>query len=114
MRAINLDWRPENDINGYYFLRVINLSKEINKKGEVYLTGDWENLHHEFTSKSRVEIVKEIERLYNVQISYPALDKNTIFTGSITHDNLHTALRAVCIPLTFTFEVDGMRVLLKK
>jgi hypothetical protein len=63
MRAINLDWRPENDINGYYFLRVINLSKEINKKGEVYLTGDWENLHHEFTSKSRVEIVKEIERL---------------------------------------------------
>ena len=29
MRAINLDFRPENDINGYYYLRVINLTKEV-------------------------------------------------------------------------------------
>jgi hypothetical protein len=63
MRAINLDWRPENDINGCYYLRVINLTKEINKRGNISFSGDWENLHHEFISKSRLEIVKEIERL---------------------------------------------------
>ena len=63
MRAINLDWRPENDVNGYYYLRVINLTKEIDKKGRVSYSGDWENLYHEFISKNRIEVVKEIERL---------------------------------------------------
>lgn len=63
MRAINLDWRPENDVNGYYYLRVINLTKEVNKKGEVLYVGDWENLYHEYISNNRIEIVQEIERL---------------------------------------------------
>lgn len=63
MRALNLNWRPENNINGHYYLRVINLTKETNKKGIVSFSGDWENLHFEFTSKSRLNIVKEIERL---------------------------------------------------
>ena len=63
MRAINLDWRPENDANGHYYVRVLNLSKEVNKKGDVSFSSDWENLHYEFTSKYRLETVKEIERL---------------------------------------------------
>jgi hypothetical protein len=64
MRAINLDFRPENDINGVFYLRVINLTKEINSKTkEVSYDGNWEKLYYEFTSKSRIEIVKEVERL---------------------------------------------------
>lgn len=62
-RAINLEWRPENDVNGHFILCVINLIKEIDKKGVITYTGDWENLHHEFISKNRLDIVKEIERL---------------------------------------------------
>ncbi len=64
MRAINLDFRPENDLNGYFYLRVINLKKEINSKSKkVSYDGDWENLYFELKSKNRLEIVKEIERL---------------------------------------------------
>ena len=63
-RAINLDYRPENDVNGYFYLRVLNLKKIINSKSkEVSFDADWENLHFELKSKSRIEIVKEIERL---------------------------------------------------
>ena len=64
MRAINLDFRPENDVNGYFYLRVINLTEEINSKTKkVSYNGDWENLYFELKSKNRLEIVKEIERL---------------------------------------------------
>jgi hypothetical protein len=64
MRAINLDFRPENDVNGYFYLRVINLTKVENPRNKkISYDGDWENLYFEFTSKSRIEIVKEIERL---------------------------------------------------
>lgn len=64
MRAINLDFRPENDTNGYFYLRVINLTKEVNlKTKKVSYDGDWENLYFELKSKKRLEIVEEIERL---------------------------------------------------
>ena len=64
MRAINLDFRPENDVNGCYYLRVINLRKVVNPKTKkLEYDSDWENLFFEFPSKNRIEIVKEIERL---------------------------------------------------
>ena len=64
MRAINLDWKPENDVNGHYHLRVINLTEVLNPKTKkINYNGDWENLYVDFTSKNRLEIVKEIERL---------------------------------------------------
>lgn len=64
MRAVNLDFRPENDVNGSFYLRVINLTAVENRKTKkIDYTGDWENLYYEFSSKNRLEIVKEIERL---------------------------------------------------
>jgi hypothetical protein len=63
LRAIDLDFRPEKNVNGFYFLRVLNLTQKINKKTkEIDYDGDWENLFFEFKSKNRLEIVKEIER----------------------------------------------------
>ncbi|WP_339662214.1 hypothetical protein [uncultured Polaribacter sp.] len=64
LRAINLDFRPENDVNGHFYLRVINLTEVVNPKTKkIDYDADWENLYFEFTSKNRIEIVKEIERL---------------------------------------------------
>ena len=63
-RAINLDWRPEKDVNGYYYLRVINITEVIHPKTkEISYDGDWNNLHYEFTTSNRLEVVKELERL---------------------------------------------------
>lgn len=64
LRVINLDFRPENDVNGHFYLHVINLKNDVNSKTkEVSYNGDLGNLFFEFTSKSRIEIIKEIERL---------------------------------------------------
>jgi hypothetical protein len=64
LKAIDLDFKPENDINGSFHLRVINLTEIVHPKTKkIEYDGDWENLYFEFTSKNRLEIVKEIEKL---------------------------------------------------
>lgn len=64
MRAIDLDFRPENDVNGCFYLRVINLKKVENPKTKkINYKGDLENLFFELETKNRLEVVKEIERL---------------------------------------------------
>ena len=64
LKAIDLDFRPEKDVNGHFYLRVINLTAVENPKTkEIDYDGDWENLHFEFKSKNRLEIVEQIERL---------------------------------------------------
>jgi len=46
-RAINLDWKPENDVNGHYYLRVINLLKNVNpKKKKIKKTDNWKNYNY--------------------------------------------------------------------
>jgi len=63
-RSINLEWRPEEDVDGEFILRVINLQEEFNPHtNKVDLIGIWETPHYEFRSKNRLETVNEIERL---------------------------------------------------
>ena len=63
-RAINLEWRPEEDPDGEFILRVINLYEEYNSRTQkVDLNGIWEAPHLELRSKNRSNIVAEIERL---------------------------------------------------
>lgn len=63
-KIIDLEWRPERDINGSYILRVINYIEHYNsKKTEYEKIPDWENLHMTFSSKSRLEMVSKLEEL---------------------------------------------------
>lgn len=63
-RAINLEWRPEEDFEGEFILQVIDLYEEFNfHTKKVDLSGIWDDIHYEFRSKNRLEIVAEIERL---------------------------------------------------
>lgn len=63
-KGINLEWRPENDVNGEFILRVLNLTVTFNQKTQEFdYDGDWENLHLEFRSKSRLEIVEKLEQI---------------------------------------------------
>ncbi len=63
-RAIDLKWRPEEDYDGEFILQVIDLYEEYNPKTKkIEFSGIWEEPYSEFTSKSRLEIVEEIERL---------------------------------------------------
>lgn len=66
-----------------------------------------------FKSVPYSSVVAELERQYNVNIEAPTIDKNVIFTGSFTHEDLETALKAISIPLSLTYEVNESNVTLK-
>ncbi len=61
MRSINLDFKPEVDVNAHYYLKVINLTKTVNKKGQINYEGDWENPYFELITNNRLEVVHGIE-----------------------------------------------------
>jgi len=63
-RAIELQWKPEDNPDGEYVLKVINLEEEFNSSTNNFsLSGDWGNPHLIFRSKNRIEIVSKLENL---------------------------------------------------
>lgn len=64
LKAIDLSWRPEGDIQGSFELVVINLLENFNNKDNTMeYSGDWDNPYYTFHSKDRLEIVDELARL---------------------------------------------------
>ena len=66
-----------------------------------------------FKSVPYREVVQELERQFDVQISGDASNSNTLFTGSFSNENLNTALQAITIPLNLSYSIDGKSVVLK-
>lgn len=67
-----------------------------------------------FKSVPYRQVVDELERQYDIQISGNSTDSNTLFTGSFSNQNLETALQAITIPLNLSYSIDGKSVVLKK
>lgn len=64
-RSLELTWFPEDDPNGEFVLKVINLQEEYHKAtNTILLSGDWSNPHLVYTSKNHAEIVAKIEELF--------------------------------------------------
>lgn len=64
MRSIELQWQPEDNPNGAYILKVINLEANYNSISKsIDLEGDWEAPYFEFKSKNRLKIVDKLEEL---------------------------------------------------
>lgn len=73
----------------------------------------WVEHKSDFKSVPAFEVFEEIERQYNVKIDINNIAKNTIFTGSFTHDNLETALKSVTTPLGISYLIKDSIVTLK-
>lgn len=64
LKAIDVSWRPEGDINGAYYLQVICLLPKFNvKTNTMEYDGLWETPEVEFTMKGRLELVDKINEL---------------------------------------------------
>jgi|AntRauTorcE11898_2_1112593.scaffolds.fasta_scaffold18627_2 hypothetical protein len=72
LRAIDLTWEPERDIeNGRFLLNVINLEEEWNESARKYLySGDWEHPHLNYESTDRMGIVEKLETLFRTLKSF--------------------------------------------
>lgn len=73
----------------------------------------WLKEKSSFTSVPYLQVIQELERQYNTSISLDEGLNNTLFTGSFTHANLETALRAITIPLNLSYTINGNEVVLK-
>lgn len=64
LKAIDVSWRPEGDINGAYQLQVICLLPKFNSKTNTLdYEGIWENPELEFSTKNRLELVDKLNYL---------------------------------------------------
>ena len=66
----------------------------------------WIDNMSEFEAIPFKEVLAEIERQYNIQITVKTVDIDRLFTGSFIHNNLENALKAVTQPMNMIYELN--------
>ncbi|MGE5944697.1 MAG: FecR family protein [Flavobacteriales bacterium] len=58
------------------------------------------------------QVVSELERQYDLNIDYKAVDGSQLFTGTFTHTDKNIALQSITIPLKLSYKIEGKNVTL--
>jgi transmembrane sensor len=66
----------------------------------------WTNNKSSFKSVMYHQVLKELERQYNIAITYNGTKQNQFFTGAFGHENLENAMEAITAPLGLTYSID--------
>ncbi|MCG1035100.1 hypothetical protein [Polaribacter sargassicola] len=107
-RSIELQWQPEDDVNGEYVLKVINLQEEFNKVNNTFLmAGNWGNPHLIYKSKKRLEIVNKIEELCYFLEEFK--DERILKSRGIVDEKLE-ALRLTFLEKGYTSKIAKMLI----
>ena len=71
------------------------------------------NDESEFQSVPFIQVVKELERQYDITVEFEAAENEKAFTGGFTHKDLKLALKSITLPLNLTYDiVDSDHVIL--
>ena len=65
----------------------------------------WTGSKSSFKSVRFHQVLQELERQYNVSITYTGPKQTQFFTGAFVHDNLEDALLAITSPLGLTYKI---------
>lgn len=105
LKAIDVSWRPEGDINGAYQLQVICLQPKFNSiTNEMGYEGLWETPELEFASNNRLELVDKInELLFNLK---PYVDTRILLKPGVV-DKPNEAIRQDLLANGLTKEVTA-------
>lgn len=87
--------------------------KFIAKEKEKNLEPSWLNNESTFKSLPYKQVITEFERQYGVNIKLLNIDKNQLFSGSFTHNNLDIALKSITVPLHITYSKTNNTITLK-
>ena len=68
---------------------------------------DWLHNITSFESVPIIEVLKELERQYNVSIKTENIDTKRIFTGGFVNNNLEQALQSISVPLNLSYKNNG-------
>jgi len=58
------------------------------------------------------EVLAELERQYNIEITYKNINTSRLFTGGFVHNNLENALIAVTKPMNLTYELSSSNLVI--
>lgn len=58
------------------------------------------------------EVLAEMERQFNIEITFKNIDTNRLFTGGFVHDNLENALIAITKPMNLTYELSSSNLVI--
>jgi hypothetical protein len=67
LKLIDVQWRPEKDLEGEYQVEVLNFLENFNTKtNEFDIAPNWENPSLTFSTKSRINLVHKLEELMRI------------------------------------------------
>lgn len=58
------------------------------------------------------EVLAEMERQYDIEITYKNIDTSRLFTGGFVHNNLDNALIAITKPMNLTYELSSSKLVI--
>ena len=67
----------------------------------------WIDSKSDFKSIPFAEVVKELERQYNIKVTFKLTDTTRLFSGRFVHNNLEDALISITQPMNLTFEISS-------
>ena len=67
----------------------------------------WTQNMSTFSSVRYIHVLQELERQYNLTISYEGEKKTQFFTGAFTHNNVENALQSITTPLGLKYQFKG-------
>lgn len=73
-------------------------------------TPTWLDAESSFEKTPLTQVISELERHYDLKISFEGIDGSRLFTGSFTHKDKNTALQSITIPLNLSFRIEGNTV----
>lgn len=60
------------------------------------------------------EVIKELQRQYDIKVTLDNIDEEQLFKGTFTHNNIEIALQSITIPLNLNYKIEGKHVVLSK
>jgi ferric-dicitrate binding protein FerR (iron transport regulator) len=72
-----------------------------------YLNPQWTKDVSDFTSVPMREVIAELERQYNIKVTYDSAIEERLFTGGFVHGNLDNALKSITEPQGLTYTIES-------
>ncbi|WP_299112335.1 FecR family protein [uncultured Winogradskyella sp.] len=67
----------------------------------------WTNNRSRFKAVPLKKVIDELERQFNIKVSFKDTDTTRLFTGGFTHNNLKNALSAITQPMNLSFKISS-------
>jgi len=78
-----------------------------------WTTPGWISNESLFQSITYAEVIRELERQYNVHVNLKNIDQKQLFSGGFTHNDLNSALQSITLPLNISYEIkDDQHIVL--